>query len=92
MSAINALKVIQLAAINPTFRAAFKADQDQALTLFSANLNLEGTPALTHQEMQGILSVTDDEYTAFSRIATAVGAQLDPRAGVLVGPIGVGIL
>ncbi len=91
MSTVNALTVIQLEAINPTFRAAFKTDQDQALKLFAADLNLSGTPALTPDEITGILSVTDDECTAFSRIATAVGAKFNPGAGAQ-GLVSVGII
>ena len=92
MSTTNALTVIQLAAINPAFRAAFKADQNQALNLFAADLNLSGTPALTADEITGILSVSDDEYTAFSRVATAVGVKVDPSAGALGGLVSVGII
>ena len=92
MSTANALTVIQLAAINPTFRAAFKADQNQALSLFAADLNLSGTPALTGDEITGILSVSDDEYTAFSRVATAVGVKLDATPGTLGKLVSVGII
>lgn len=81
MSLQNAREVVRLATVSLTFRAAFRADPAQALTLFAADLTLTGDPALGADEIASILTITDDQYTAFTHIANVLGAPLtaDPQ-------------
>ncbi len=78
MSTDNAKEVVRLATLSSTFRTAFRADFTQALTLFASDLNLCDKPPLSNAEIDGLLSITDEEYKAFARIVTAVGDSLDP--------------
>lgn len=77
MSAKNAMEVVMLEAVSPAFRAAFRNDAGQTLNLFANELLLDGGNALTASEIDGILSISDDEFKAFSRIASAVGTPVE---------------
>ncbi len=87
MSAQNAMEVIRLATVNPNFRAAFKADPAQALTLFAADLGFSAAGPLTNDEINGILSITDAEYDAFARMTSAVGVNLNPGTARSAGSL-----
>lgn len=73
MSTANAKKVILLAMSSMTFRTAFKADPAQALSLFSADLHLSDDNELTQQQIDGIASLTAEQYEAFGHILSIVG-------------------
>lgn len=85
MSAQNAMEVIRLATISQPFRTAFRADPDQALKLFAADLSFHGQPPLTKDEADGLKSITDQEFDAFARMTSAAGVALNPA-----GPRGTG--
>lgn len=87
MSAQNAMEVIRLATVNPSFRSAFNADPSQALTLFAADLGFSGAGALTQDEIDGIKSITDAEYDAFARMTSAVGVDLNPGTARSAGSL-----
>lgn len=73
MSTQNVGEVVRLETLNPAFRLAFRANADQALTLFAKDLHLDGSSPLTRDEVNGILSITDDEFKAFSHIGSIIG-------------------
>ncbi len=77
MSSKNAMEVVMLEAVNPAFRAAFRAEPAQALNLFSNELRLDNGAGLDAGEISSILSISDDEFKAFSHIASAVGTPVE---------------
>lgn len=82
----NAKLVLRYAALHLSFRAAFRNNPKQALVDFKGDLNLGGD--LTVDEMDAILSVTDEEYSAIVRIGSALGdplnASTSPSSGTVI--------
>ncbi len=77
MSAEMVSEVVRLETVNPAFRTAFRADQNQALTLFANELKCGSSAGLTRTEIDGILGISDEEFKAFSHIAAVVGVSLN---------------
>ena len=77
MNLDNSKRVIRVATIYPAFRAAFRANPEQALSLFAKDLNLQNGNSLQPNEIDAILSISDEEYMVFSRIASALGDSLE---------------
>jgi hypothetical protein len=76
MSTEMVSEVVRLETINPAFRSAFRADQQQALALFANDLKCDGAASLTRDEINGILGISDEEFKAFAHIASVVGVSL----------------
>jgi hypothetical protein len=77
MNLDNSKRVIRVASIYPAFRSAFRANPQQALSLFAKDLDLQNEDSLEPKEIDAILSITDEEYMIFSRIALALGDSLE---------------
>ncbi len=77
MNLDNSKRVIRVATIYPDFRAAFRANPEQAMSLFAKDLNLPQGEFLKPNEVDAILSISDEEYAAFSRIAATLGDSLE---------------
>lgn len=77
MNQDNAKRVVRVATIYPAFRTAFRANPQQALTLFARDLKLQGDEPLSLKEMDAIGSITDEEYATLARIASTFGDSLE---------------
>jgi hypothetical protein len=73
MSLDNSKRVIRVASTQPAFRAAFRANPQQALSSFAKDLDLQNGGSLQANEIDAITSISDEEYVVFSRMASSLG-------------------
>ncbi|MEN9865852.1 MAG: hypothetical protein RL748_1442 [Pseudomonadota bacterium] len=81
MSTQNMIQVERFAAINPLFRQAMRANFGQAVSLFSKEIHLDDQDGLTDDEINTVMSISDAEYEAFSKMAAVTGPVMSKVAG-----------
>ena len=73
MSKDNSMRVVRTATLSPPFRAALRANPQQAFSLFAKDLCLEGETPLEPDEIKAVTSISDEAFSALARIATSLG-------------------
>jgi hypothetical protein len=71
MAAADAKKVLAFALVHRSFRQALRSNPFDALDRFQSQLKLGAHPSV--DELDALVSLTDEEYSALEKISTGLG-------------------
>lgn len=85
MSVENSVKVIKYAARHPSFRASYRNSPREALKEYKNELCLD-SDGLSIEEMDNVLSFSDDDYASFEKLVEKVQPDVSPddRTSILI--------
>lgn len=85
MSVENAIKVMQYAAKNINFRASHRNSPHEAIATYKDELGIDAN-GLTSDEMNNILSFSDDDFASFANLVEQVQPNVSPddRTSILI--------
>ena len=85
MAVEDAKKVLAYAIVHRSFRAAFRNDPLNAIKAAATNIGIQNPP--TVDELDALVSFSDQDFDAFARLSQGLGDSLSGEHGINAGGV-----